>query len=384
MNVALIVPEFPPDSIGGGGVVFEALAQALRERKHGVRVLTSQTHGSARADDRHYPFPVHRVPQLRHFTPQFKTYMPPAPLGLNGVRSFLAGSDVYHLHGYGMAFIDTIFNFFVPAHRAVFTTHGFPYTARRPGHPLRIPYAIYDALFGSRVLKFSARATAVSTQLAKEAQAASRRDVRVIPNGFVPLRPAAVVDADLQREMARGRYLLGVGRLERLKGFRYAIEALAMARMRDPDLRLVLAGPDNGEEDNLRARARDLGVSPHVSFLGRVPRDQLAHVYAGAACVVVSSEYESFSLVTLEAMSCGAPCAAAAVGGILDIAADGSNALLFAPGDVPALADRIERILGSPPLKDRLVAGGRATLDRFSWDNVAAQYEREYASVLQA
>lgn len=381
MNVALVVPEFPPDTIGGGGTVFETLASTLSTRGHRIRVLTSRTHGAVCADER-YPFPVHRVPQLRHFTPQFKTYMPPAPFGFSGVRAFLAGADVYHLHGYGMAFIDTIFNFFVPARRAVFTTHGFPYTVRRRGHPLRVPYALYDAFFGSRVLKRSARATAVSTMLAQQAQRVSGREVRVIPNGLTALH-AAQLRPSLESEIAKGPYLLVAGRLERLKGFQYAIEALAIVRAHALNVRLLIAGSDTGEEGGLRELAARLGVATHISFLGGIERSQLAHLYARAACVVIPSEYESFSLVTLEAMSCGAPVAAAAVGGILDIVRDGENGLLFPAGDAPALADCIERILHRPALRERFVSAGLATVTRFSWDAIAAQYEDEYSAALR-
>ena len=377
-----MVPEFPPDVIGGGGPVFETLALTLWGRGQHVRVLTSKTHGAQAGDDSRYPFPVHRVAQLRHFTPQYKTYMPPSPLALGGVRAFLAGSDVFHLHGYGMAFVDVIFNFFVPANRSVFTTHGFPYTARNAGGALGAAYAAYDSLFGARILRESARATAVSSLLAQEAQAASGREVTVVPNGFVPLGAGAELDARFAREIEKGPYLLGVGRLEELKGFRYAVEALALIRVHDAKLRLILAGADNGSERRLRRLADALGVAPAVSFLGSVPREQLAHVYDRASCVVVSSEYESFSLVTLEALSRAIPCVASAVGGVLDIAIDGENALLFPARDTQALAGAVRRIVSNTALRDRIAAGGRKTVERFAWDDVASAYERLYATCL--
>lgn len=378
MNVALVVPEFPPDVIGGGGRVFEALATTLARRGHNVRVLTSSTYGAPRSDDRRYAFPVHRVPQLPHVGPQFRTYMPPAPAGLRSVRRFLAGSDVYHLHGYGMAFIDVVFNFFVPARCAVFTSHGFPYTVPAAGGSLAAIYKIYDAVFGSRILKKSACATAVSTQLARQAQDISGRPVTVVPNGFVPLRAGAQLDPRYAREIAKGSYLLGVGRLEDLKGFQYTIAALAALRAGGAALRLLLAGSDNGRERALRDLADRLDVSDAVSFLGAVPPDQLAHLYEQSACVVVSSKTESFSLVTLEAMSLGAPCVASAVGGILDLAVDGENALLFPAGDVPALTACIKRVTSSPDLRASLVAAGRATPGRFTWDEAARKYEELY------
>ncbi len=377
-----MVPEFPPDVIGGGGPVFETLAFTLWGRGHSVRVLTSKTYGAPAADDRSYPFPVHRVAQIRHFTPQYKTYMPPSPFALGGVRAFLAGCDVFHLHGYGMAFVDVIFNFFVPANRSVFTTHGFPYTARTAGGALGAVYAAYDSLFGSQILRKSARATAVSSLLAREAQAASGREVAVVPNGFVPLGTGAELDARFGREIERGPYLLGVGRLEELKGFRYAIEALAQLRAHDSELRLILAGPDNGSERSLRRLADTLGVAPAVSFVGSVPREQLAHFYDRAACVVVSSKYESFSLVTLEAMSRGIPCVASAVGGVLDIAIDGENALLFPAGDTASLSAAVRRVISDTALRDRIAAVGRKTLQRFAWDDVARAYEQLYAACL--
>lgn len=380
LNLALVVPEFPPDVIGGGGPVFESLALTLSHRGHALRVLTSATHGAPPDDDGGYAFPVHRVPQLRHFTSKFKTYMPPAPLALAGVRAFLRGSDVYHLHGYGMPFIDVIFNFYVPARQAIFTTHGFPHSPSDAGGPFAAAYRIYDRAFGQRILKKSARATAVSTLLAREAQAASGREVSVVPNGFVPLRASAQLAPNYAREIAKGSYLLGVGRLEDLKGFQFTIAALASLRARDVDLRLILAGSDNGAERGLRELAQRLNVSDAVSFLGAVPRDQLAHVYGQAACVVVSSKNESFSLVTLEAMSAGTPCVASAVGGVLDIAKDGENALLFPVGNVNAMAGCITRLGSSPGLRDRVIAAGRATPDRFSWDGVASKYEQLYAA----
>lgn len=381
MNVALIVPEFPPDTIGGGGPVFEMLAMTLWERGHRVRVLTSRTFNGPRSDDSRYPFTVRRVAQLPHYTPQLKTYMPPSPLGLPGAEKFLAGSHAYHLHGYGVAFIDTIFNLFVPPSRAVFTTHGFPRTVLDSGGPLAAAYQLYEKYFGSRILRDSARATGVSTQAASEAQVASGREVTMIPNGFVPLISGTPHDPSIERELAKGPYLLGVGRLEVLKGFDYTIEALALLRERAPSLRLLLAGADNGRERLLREMARRLNVQDAVSFLGPVPRGQLTRLYDNAACVIISSQRESFSMVTLEAMSRGAACVASAVGGILDIVSDGENALLFPAGDVAAMSACVERILHSPELKKRFEAAGSTTIARFSWSEVASEYEKVYTSL---
>lgn len=382
LNLALIVPEFPPDTIGGGGPVFASLASALVKRGVRVRVLTSSTYGGPRGNDDDYGFPILRIPQFRHFTSQFRTYMPPLPLPLTRIPHFLRGSDVYHLHGYGTAFIDVVFNLFVPARRAVFTTHGFPHTAPRSGGLLRTSYALYDRAFGSRILRRSARLTAVSSLLARETEAYAHRNVEVIPNGFVGIEPDSAIKPALEIEIEKGPYLLGVGRIEELKGFDYTIRALAALRNDYPALRFVVAGADNGRQESLRELARDFGVDDAVSFVGPLERGQLAHLYRRAASVVVSSKTESFSLVTLEALAAGVPCVASAVGGILDIIEDGTNGFLFPSGDVAALVDRLRRVLSSEELRLRFESAGRGTVRRFSWDKVAAQYESAYRACL--
>lgn len=378
MKLALVVPEFPPDVIGGGGPVFESLAVTLSRRGHDVRVLTSATWHGPKGNDAAYGFPISRIPQFRHVTSQFKTYMPPIPFALAGVRGFLAGMDAYHLHGYGTPFIDTIFNLFVPSERTIFTSHGFPYTVRVTGGVLGAAYRLYDRLFGSRILRKSARLTAVSSAVAQEIRAYCGREVSVVPNGFVPIEPDAVPDPQFTREIAKGPYLLGVGRLEPLKGFDYAIEGVAALRAQGLDMRLMIAGADNGQERTLRDLAARRGVADAVSFLGAVPRSQLAHLYRAASCVLVTSKTESFSLVTLEALANGTPCVASAVGGILDIVRDGENGMLFPAGDVRAMVDAIRQVSAPSPFRDALVSKGRHTVERFTWDEVAASYERVY------
>lgn len=380
MQIGLVVPEFPPDTIGGGGVVFEGLARALHARGHDVRVLTSATVGGQKCEDTRYPFPIARVKQFKHFTSQYRTYMPPLPQELFRARNFLRGSDVYHLHGYGVAFVDSVFHFLSDPRKTVFTSHGFPYTAPRSRSLVRPAYKLYDAVFGAAVLRKSRWLTAVSSFAAEQMEFAAGRAVEVIPNGFSLEPPCQVLDVELRQFTSAAPYILCVGRIEPLKGFDLVIRALRILRDNGSELRLVVAGPDNSQQPSLTSLATELGLAGEVHFTGRLERSVLSRLYQDAACCVVSSHTESFSLVTLEAMSQGAPCILSAVGGILDIARDGDNALLFPAGDASRMAAAVERIERSPFLRERLVANGRSTIARFSWPEIAARYETTYAA----
>jgi len=380
VRIALVVPELPPDSIGGGGIVFDGLARTLHDRGHDIRVLTSSTAGAPRDSRAQYPFPVLRVPQFRHFSSRYRTYMPPQPQALPAAKRFVAGCDVYHLHGYGVPFIDVALHVLADPARTVFTSHGFPYTAPRAGGVLTAAYSLYDAFFGAAILKRSARLTAVSSFAAAEIARAVHREAEVIPNALLALEPSQTVPPQIEADL-RQPYVLCVGRIEKLKGFDVAVGAIGKLRDRFPNLRLLIAGADNGYRKTLESLAVSLGIADRVVFLGQVERRVLAHLYRRAACCIVSSFTESFSMVTLEAMSQGARCALSATGGMLDIGEEGRNALFFPPGDGDALAAAIERIAGSERLSAELAANARLTAERYRWPEVAGRYEALYATI---
>jgi glycosyltransferase involved in cell wall biosynthesis len=83
--------------------------------------------------------------------------------------------------------------------------------------------------------------------------------------------------------------------------------------------------------------------------------------------LVQPSHYEAFPVTVIEAMACGLPVVASWVGGLCDYLIDGENALVCPPGDVAALADRLDTILTDADLRTRLAQAGRAVVsDRFS------------------
>jgi D-inositol-3-phosphate glycosyltransferase len=182
----------------------------------------------------------------------------------------------------------------------------------------------------------------------------------------------------------RGEVLLFVGRIDPVKGLDTLLEALALLRHR-PDLQLLVAGgageahAADPDEAHLRALARRLGVADRVLWLGPVEQERLPLYYSGADVSVVPSRYESFGLVALEALACGAALVASRVGGLPSIVEDGQNGLLV-PSRTPAeFASRIERILDDPGLAERLRAAARPSMIRFSWAatarRVAALYD---------
>ncbi|MFF1510129.1 glycosyltransferase [Streptomyces sp. NPDC058326] len=216
------------------------------------------------------------------------------------------------------------------------------------------------------------------------AMGVDRRKVDVVPCGvdpevFRPDGPAA----------PRGPYtyrLLHLGRLVPRKGAAVAVTALR--RLPDTEL-VVVGGPPadraggDPEVRRLRALAREAGVGERVRLLGGVPAAAVPALMRGADVVLCPADYEPFGIVPLEAMACGRPLVASAVGGQLDSVADGVNGRLVPPRDPEALAAAVAELLASAELRAVYgAAGRRRVLERFCWTRVAAATAASYLSVL--
>ncbi len=169
-------------------------------------------------------------------------------------------------------------------------------------------------------------------------------------------------------------YLLFVGALESRKDPLTAVAALTYL---DRDLRLVLVGPDRGQEQEVRKTADKLGLAPRVELRGHLPKEELAALYRGASCLVFPSRYEGFGLPALEAMASGTPVVASSAGALPEVVGDAG--VLVEPSEPEALAGGVERALAD---QERLVAAGLARAAGFTWAETARRTLAVYEELL--
>ena len=155
-----------------------------------------------------------------------------------------------------------------------------------------------------------------------------------------------------------GSRLLCVGRLVPVKGIDTLLRAFAIARRKQPDLILDIAG-DGPLRGDLGALSAELGIGDAVRFLGRV--EGVTAEMEQAAVVVVPSLGEGFGMVALEAAERGRPVIASAVGGLPEIVDDGRTGVLVPRADASALAAAIVDLARDPA---RAAALGRAARER--------------------
>jgi D-inositol-3-phosphate glycosyltransferase len=192
------------------------------------------------------------------------------------------------------------------------------------------------------------------------------------PNGTTRASPS------IPERQSRYR-LLSVGRLVPRKGYDIVIEALT----RLPETELLIAGGADAtpepEHDRLVAVAERFGVGDRVRLIGQVARADMPALLRSSDLIVCSPWYEPFGIVPLEAMACGVPVVASAVGGMLDTVVDSVTGALVPPRDPAVLAEVIGPLLASP---SRRAEFARAALERvrscYSWDRVAADTAAVY------
>jgi glycosyltransferase involved in cell wall biosynthesis len=171
--------------------------------------------------------------------------------------------------------------------------------------------------------------------------------------------------------------IVAAGRLVWQKGFDTLLRAFRTVRAARDDARLIILGTGPLAEELLAVRDA-LGLRASVAFPGFDPNPY--RYYARAACLVVSSHYEGFGNVIVEAMACGTPVVSTRCPtGPEDIITDDVNGLLVPVDDERAMAEALVRLLDDRPLAERL---GRAAKTR-ALDFSAGRVAEAYASFLE-
>lgn len=169
--------------------------------------------------------------------------------------------------------------------------------------------------------------------------------------------------------------VLYIGRLERPKRLDLLLRAWSQL---SPNARLVVVG-----DGSLRREWEDLAVElalEDVAFVGQ--RSDIATLLASSDLYVLPSDSEGMPNSLLEAMSCGVPCIASAVGAISEMLSDGVG-FLVAPGEVAALKEALARLMESAALREEMGRRGRQrVLERYSLQSVAKRVEAVYSDTL--
>lgn len=206
------------------------------------------------------------------------------------------------------------------------------------------------------------------------------RSISRNPHVETMFNPVALPDSIAAWPSRAAGSVLFLGKLGKAKGVDDLLLACAELSERCPALHLALGG--DGDRGAVQRQADALGVTRHVELLGWVQGEQKTRLLNSCRIYVLPSYFEGLPMSILEAMACGVPVIATAIGGIPEAIEDGVEGYLLAPGDVAGLAERIERLLSDDALAQRMGAAGRRKVERqFATAAVMPRLEKMYADL---
>ena len=215
-----------------------------------------------------------------------------------------------------------------------------------------------------------------------------------LENACVIGNPGAVSGSDQvwSQESADPDTVLFVGRFDNVKGGDLVLEAFEKLAQRRPNVRLWFVGPDSGLEDSTgKIHIADYmkqhlspGVADRVKLFGTQTPEQIKALRKRAAVTVVASRYEVYPMTVVEAMSCGSPVVATAVGGIPELIVDGESGYLVPESDTVAMADRLNTLLEDRGLASRFgKRGNEESMTRLHPHSIAEQTLENYRRVVE-
>lgn len=382
MKVVHVTPDFPPPLLGGGGYHVYHLSKELVKKGLDITVFTFSIERNLVKKAKIEEFDaikVYRVPAS--YVP--KTTYPIAPKLIPLLITEKA--DLIHAHGYQFFTSDAaLIASKVKKIPFILTLHGFPQNFSKLTH------RIYFNFIGAHVLKNAKKIISVSTLVAKEFYAISvpQNKMVIIPNGvnleeYIEL-PSGNVFRERLNISENEKVVLAVGRLEEIKGFQYLIRALPTILKEAGPTKLVIIGPEFNYGAALRQLANKLHVQEHVIFYGPANGKEKLEAFAAADVVAVSSLYEGFGMLLLEAMAAGKPLVATRTGAAPALIKDGENGLLVKPGDVSELADKLTMILNDKKLSSRLCSESKKIAETYSWVAISERIHKLYIECLSS
>lgn len=360
MRIAQVVCVFPPYRGGIGNAAYQ-FSKFLSDKGHEVVVFTPEY-----KKDKNFLEEGFNVVKLKPFLKYGNAaFLPQLFYRLNDF-------DIVYLHYpfFGAAEIIWFLKFFLRAKFKLIVHY----------HMDIVKLNIFASIF-------SLPSRAIFPSLARKAAAISCASIDYIKNSNIAktysknskkfLEIPFAVDIDKFSPLSNGEkddgYLLFVGSLDKQHYFKgLDILLRAFKKIRNKKIKLFIVGCGNLRK-YYEGLSKELEIISRVKFLGNVEDNFLPEYYKKASALILPSinRHEAFGIVILEALASGIPVVASNLPGVRRVFTDGVEGLLFNPGDVDDLAQKIDELLDDEKTKTSMKKAGRElAIKKYSPENI--------------
>jgi starch synthase len=406
MDILILSKEYPPNTYGGAGVHVEHLCPALAKVEKGKHTVRVFCFGDQNNRDKNL--------MVRGIDPAVRP--PCQDQRHRGVLDallrnvFMAGSvpnaDIIHCHTWYTHFAGCMLKQLLDV-PLILTAHSL--------EPLR-PWKQEPLGSGYKASLWLEKTAFENADGIIAVSNAMKRDVQRIYN--IPAEKIIVIHNGIDAMLYRPRedpavpraygiragkpYVLMFARLTKQKGIIHLLNAVQHLQS-DVQVVLCASAPDTlefeREVSEMVERVRARTAHDLIWVTETVPRDDLIALYSQATVFVCPSVYEPFGLINLEAMACGTPVVASAVGGIPEVVVDGETGLLvpFTPSTPRKteveltdpfsedLAEAVNKLLSDPErITEMGLAARRRVEEHFSWEVIAQKTMDYYRKVIKS
>ena len=390
MKILQVIPYFYPAwAYGGSPKNTYELCKSLVKRGHEVTVYTTDlldANHRLKTSSQKNPsivdgIKVHYYKNASNWL-AWKHQLSFAPSSIKAIRDNIENFDVVHLQAYR-----TFYNIMV-AHYA--RKYNIPYILQARGSLPRIMAkqklkGIFDTIWGYNLLRDASNLIAVSQMEVKAYtnMGVNPNKIKVIPNGINTSEFDNLPERGRFRKAYnlndRDKLILFLGRIHKVKGIDLLLKASAKILKTCDEVKLVIAGPDDGFLSEVKKLTKELNIEDKVLLTGPLYGKDKVEAYVDADVYVLPSSYEIFGLTILEACACGTPVIATDQCGLSKTI---DNQIGFiVPYDSEQLEIAISHMLHDEKKRQEFSKCAKLLVRRqFLWHKIAKQVEGIYIS----
>lgn len=174
--------------------------------------------------------------------------------------------------------------------------------------------------------------------------------------------------------------LLFVGRLHKIKGIEFLLDAIKIVKSKIPSVKLYIIG-DGDLKEKIERIIQENSLSENVELLGMLPQKELVNWYNKTEIFILPSLFEGFGIVVLEAMACGTPVIITKGCGAVDVVQNMENGVIIEPQNSIELANSILNLMENNGLMEKIRSNGIKSIQDYDWDIIVHNLINDYAFI---